>query len=70
MIQHETSQMLMEQWPETKNSFKYKLPGEQEAEFQVTFYSDFIIIKYTKGDFEGQFGHNASIEGIYLKQKK
>lgn len=54
----------------TKNSFKYKLPGEQEAEFQVTFYSDFIIIKYTKGDFEGQFGHNASIEGIYLKQKK
>jgi len=53
----------------TGNSFKYKLPEEKDCEFQVTFYSDFLVIKYTKGDFEGQFGHNATIEGIYLKTK-
>lgn len=53
----------------TGNSFKYVLPEEKENEFQVTFYSDFVVIKYTKGDFEGQFGHNATIEGIYLKMK-
>ena len=51
------------------NSFRYKLPEEKNCEFQVTFYSEFVVIKYTKGDFEGQFGHNATIEGIYLKQK-
>jgi hypothetical protein len=52
------------------NSFKYNLPEEKDCEFQVTFYSDFVVIRYTKGDFEGQFGHNATIEGIYLKQKQ
>ena len=51
------------------NSFRYKLPEEKDCEFQVTFYSEFVVIKYIKGDFEGQFGHNATIEGIYLKQK-
>lgn len=51
------------------NSFVYNLPDEKTCQFKVTFYSDFLVVKYTKGDFQGQFGHNATIEGIYLKIK-
>ncbi|WPO79635.1 hypothetical protein [Flavobacterium sp. KACC 22761] len=53
----------------TRNSFVYSLPEEKRNQFKVTFYPEFEVVKYTKGDFEGQFGHNATIEGIYLKVK-
>ncbi|WP_431243145.1 hypothetical protein ACQ9BO_26815 [Flavobacterium sp. P21] len=52
------------------NSFVYSLPEEKNNQFKVIFYPEFVVVKYTKGDFEGQFGHNATIEGIYLKMVK
>lgn len=48
-------------------SFIYKVPGTDNCEFGVKFYKDFAYINYTKGVCEGQFGMNASIEGVYLK---
>lgn len=51
------------------NSFSYTMPEEKKDQFKVIFYPDFLVVKYTKGDFLGEFGHNATIEGIYLKVK-
>ncbi|WP_276485636.1 hypothetical protein [Paraflavitalea pollutisoli] len=49
--------------------FNYKKPGTDNCEFRVKFYPGFVYVKYTKGFCEGQFGHNATVEGIYLKTK-
>lgn len=49
--------------------FIYKLPETKECEFQVKFYKGFAYIKYTNGFCDGQFGNNATIEGIYIKTK-
>ena len=47
--------------------FIYKLPEADNCEFEVKFYSGFAFIKYTKGFCDGQFGMNATVDGIFLK---
>lgn len=49
------------------DSFIYKIPESDNCTFGVKFYKDFAYISYTKGDCFGQFGVNATIEGVYLK---
>jgi hypothetical protein len=49
------------------NSFIYKTPDSDSCEFKTTFYKGFVYIKYTKGYCSGQFGLNATIDGIYIK---
>jgi hypothetical protein len=51
------------------NSFVYTIPESEDCEFKVRFYKDFVFINYTKEYCMGQFGHNATIEGIFLKVK-
>jgi len=51
------------------NSFVYKIPDSDNCEFKTTFYKDFVYINYTKGYCSGQFGMNATIDGIYVKTK-
>jgi len=51
------------------NSFIYKIPESDSCEFKTTFYKDFVYINYTKIYCSGQFGLNATIDGIYLKTK-
>ena len=52
------------------NNFVYKIPETDSCEFRVTFYKDFLTVAYTKGYCAGQFGWNATIDGIFLKVKK
>ncbi len=49
--------------------FNYQLPETKDCEFQVNFYKGFAYIRYTKGYCDGQFGNNATIDGIFLKTK-
>jgi hypothetical protein len=53
----------------TGNSFIYKIPDSDSCEFKVEFYKGFININYTKGYCSGQFGLNATIDGIFIKTK-
>jgi hypothetical protein len=52
------------------NSFTYMIPGSDNCEIKVFFYKDFIYIQYTRGYCEGQFGLNATIDGIFVKTKQ
>jgi hypothetical protein len=52
------------------NSFTYKLPESDDCEFKITFYKNFAYVEYLKGNCDGQFGMNATIEGIFIKQDK
>ncbi len=47
--------------------FIYKIPDTDSCEFEVKFYKRFVIIRYTKGFCDRQFGMNATIDGIFLK---
>ncbi len=49
--------------------FIYNLHNSKDCQFQVKFFKGFTYIKYTNGSCEGQFGHNAAIDGIFLKTK-
>lgn len=51
------------------NSFTYRMPESDSCEFKVRFYRDFAFVQYTKGYCSGQFGLNATVDGIYLKTK-
>lgn len=53
----------------TSNSFIYNIANSEDCEFEVTFYKDFVAIHYTKEYCTSQFGHNATVEGIFLKVK-
>lgn len=53
----------------TKTEFRYKVPETEDCEFKVVFYNDFVFVNYTKGPCAGQFGHNATIDGIFIKTK-
>lgn len=53
----------------TKTEFSYKVPGNDECEFKVKFFKDFVFINYTKGYCLKQFGFNATIDGIFFKVK-
>lgn len=50
------------------NSFIYKLPESDDCEFKITFHKNFVFVEYLKGNCDGQFGMNATIEGIFIKQ--
>lgn len=50
-----------------KNCFYYELPGTSDCGFKVSLYKDFARVQYTKGICEGQFGWNATVEGIFLR---
>jgi hypothetical protein len=52
-----------------RTEFIYKLPGTENCAFEVKIYKGFTYIRYTKGSCEGQFGMNATIDGIFLKTK-
>ncbi|MEO6233571.1 MAG: hypothetical protein ABJB11_19090 [Ferruginibacter sp.] len=56
--------------PFTGNSFIYKIPGSDSCELKVTIYNNFLKVDYTKGHCTDQFGWNATVEGIFLKEKK
>ena len=47
--------------------FIYKMVDTDNCEFEVKFYKGFAYIRYTKGFCDGQFGMNATIDGIFLK---
>lgn len=51
----------------TQPKFVYSLPETNDCEFEVKFYKGFAYIRYTKGMCDGQFGMNATIDGIFLK---
>ena len=52
-----------------KTEFVYNLPESDGCEVKVQFFKDFVYINYTKGYCLGQFGHNATIDGIFIKTK-
>ena len=47
----------------------YKVAETENCEFKVKFYQDFVFVNYTKGTCAGQFGHNATVDGIFIKTK-
>jgi hypothetical protein len=47
--------------------FIYKMPDTDSCEFEVKFYKEFAYIRYTNGFCDGQFGMNATIDGIFIK---
>ena len=49
--------------------FVYKLPDTDSCEFRVKFYKGLAYIQYTKGGCKGQFGFNATIDGVFIKTK-
>lgn len=53
----------------TTTNFTYKLADTDDCEFKVKFYKGFAVVQYTKGMCSGQFGMNATVEGIYRKTK-
>lgn len=51
------------------NTFTYTVPDTDDCEFKVSFFKNFAYIQYTKGYCNGVFGHNASVDGIFLKKQ-
>jgi hypothetical protein len=49
----------------------YQFPEAPECSFQVRLYKGFAMVNYlTDGGCTSQFGHNATVEGIFLKRNK
>ena len=47
----------------------YRFPDAPECSFQVRFYKDFAVVNYLSNEgCTSQFGHNATVEGIFLKE--
>lgn len=53
----------------TDNKFTYEVPEATECKLDVQFYKNFLVVKYINSICEGDFGHNATVEGIYYKIK-
>ncbi|MET0394243.1 MAG: hypothetical protein ABW019_13945 [Chitinophagaceae bacterium] len=49
--------------------FVYTIPGSDSCTCSIRFYKAFAHISSANGYCDGQFGHNATIDGIYLKTK-
>ncbi len=50
--------------------FDFELDESDECDFNVKFYKGFAHVQYTNGYCaDGYFGHNATVEGIFLKTK-
>lgn len=53
----------------TGTQFTYKIADAADCDFTVKFYKGFAMVKYVKGPCDFYFGHNASVEGIFVKTK-
>lgn len=53
----------------SSSCFVYKIPNTDSCEFEVKFYKGFAYVRYTKGYCNGQFGMNATIDGIFMKTR-
>jgi hypothetical protein len=52
------------------NQINYIIPEEETCNFKVKFYNSFAVINYTNGECAmGYFGHNAHVDGVFLKVK-
>lgn len=49
--------------------FIYKVPETDSCEFRIRFFNEFAYINYTRGYCNGIFGHNATVDGIFYKQR-
>jgi hypothetical protein len=50
--------------------FDFKIDDSEECDFKVKFYKGFAHVYYTKGYCnDGYFGHNSTVEGLFLKTK-
>ena len=49
------------------NAFTYTIPESDDCKFKATFYKGFVVVSYINGYCSGQFGLNATIDGIFLK---
>lgn len=53
-----------------QTAFDFDIPEYETCNFRVTFYKDFAYVRYTNGYCtDGYFGHNATVEGLFLKTK-
>ena len=52
------------------NSFVYTIPESDSCSFKVSFYKGFAVVVYTNGYCSGQFGMNATVDGIFIKQSE
>jgi hypothetical protein len=52
-----------------QTTFTYTIPESDHCGFKVKFYKEFAYVTYTNGYCAGQFGNNATVDGIYLKVK-
>ncbi|HAQ37854.1 MAG TPA: hypothetical protein DCX89_09625 [Saprospirales bacterium] len=50
--------------------FNYIIPYSENCEIRVEFYKEFARVRYANGDCPGQFGHNATVEGIFARVKQ
>ena len=49
----------------------YRFPDSPECSFQVRLYKGFAVVNYlTDAGCTSQFGHNATVEGTFLKRSK
>ena len=51
----------------TTTHFVYQMPNTNDCAFEVRFYNGFAWIRYTNGPCVGEFGNNATVEGLFLK---
>jgi hypothetical protein len=49
------------------SQFVYQLRDARSCEIMVRFYKEFAFIKYTRGYCQGEFGNNATVDGIFFK---
>ncbi len=49
--------------------FEYLIPYSENCSIRVDFYREFARVRFTNGDCPGQFGHNATVEGIFARVK-
>ena len=54
------------------NQFYYKVPGSDSCIFRVKLCNNFLYISYANGyaGCIGMFGHNATVEGVFIKITK
>ncbi len=50
------------------NEARYKMP-EMDCEFRIQFFDGFAMVGYVDEQYDCGFGHNASIEGEFVKVK-
>ncbi|GAA4343057.1 hypothetical protein [Flaviaesturariibacter amylovorans] len=49
------------------NSLIYADPATPGCRFRIRFYEGFLVIDYLESQYDCGFGHNATVEGIFLR---